>query len=187
MHPFQEFIDEAKENRRAFLIPYREKFEAALTKEARATIIVELIEIEPSHLSEPWIVNETISWLRNCNNCKNYINDVFVKAPKRHTTTELQRIKNVKAFYLRIDVNRIIKKHDCSVRKACAILINELRDEGKNEYLGWDLSDNIIDVEKSFRQVYNTIKDDIKTFYPPYPYYGRDIIETDGKIKLFGE
>ena len=45
MHQFQEFIDEAKENRRAFLIPYREKFEAALTKDARATIIIELIEI----------------------------------------------------------------------------------------------------------------------------------------------
>jgi hypothetical protein len=186
MRPYQDIIDEAKENRIAFLKPYRENFEAAITREARAAIIVELIEVEPSHLSEPWIVNETISWLRNCHNCKDNINDVFVKAPKRHTPTELQRMKHVKAFYLRNDVDRIIKKRDCSVRKACAILMNELKDAGKSEYLDWDLTDDTIDVEKSFRLVYNRTKDDVNKLYPPYPYYGRDIIETDGKLKLFG-
>ena len=186
MYIDQAFIDKAKATREAFLKPYREKFEAAINSKAKAAVIVELIEIEPSHLSEPWIVNETIGWLRDCYECKNYIEDVFVKAPKRRAPTEKQRINNVKAFYLRSDIDRIIGKHNCSVRKACSILMNELGDAGKGDYMGWDLTDASLDVESAIRDFYNRTKDNVKKIFPPYPYYGRDILETDGKFKFFG-
>jgi hypothetical protein len=184
MHAYQELIDEAKANRSAFLKPYREKFEGAITRNAKANIIVELIEIEPSHLSEEWIVNEAISWLRDCHNCKDYIDAVFIKAPKRHTPTETQRINYARAYYLRRDIDQIKNKNKISTRKACAKLMTELVLSGKSDYLGWNLTDGSVDVEKSFRQLYQRTKDYEKKLFPPFPYYGRDIIETDGIPKI---
>lgn len=190
MHPLQEIIDEARANRSAFLKPYQEKFEGAITRAAKAAIIIELMEIEPSHLSEEWVVNETISWLRDCHNCRDYIEKVFMQAPQQPATTEKQRVDDAGAYLLKRKLSRFRKQYELdSDEEALATLLTELGDAGLREYMGWDFKDSAKhgDIEKSMLDFINRAKARISGLEPPYPYYGRDILETDGKFKLFGE
>jgi hypothetical protein len=174
-------LKKAKENRKNFLEPYREKFVKAKTTKKRAQIISELIELEPSHLSEPWIIKEIINMLRDRDSF-DYLEEIFIKAPKRAVRTEDQGRNAVRDFYVVDDINKIIAEKKISVREACKILaLQEYEKEGQF-YLLWDKTDRNHDLEKAIRQVYNNAKKkpaNLKeNFNPPWPYYGRDVDEN---------
>jgi len=180
-------LKKAKENRKNFLAPYREKFEKADTTKKRAKIISELIELEPSHLSEPWIIKQVIAWLRDWHKHMDFIDDIFVKAPKKYAQTEDQRRREVRDFYVMDDIDKIIKETEVSIREACKILANRIYGTDNQFYLLWDTTNEDQDLEKSIRQIYTIAKKKITEVNPPYPYYGRDIdVDENGKPIIFG-
>jgi hypothetical protein len=114
--PVLDLISQSKENRAKFLAPYKEKYldakkrlheikflkyRGVLTeKQVReqdrdlrrveqeiSKIISYLIKLEPSHLSEPWILQQIIDWLREYK-CRDYIKEVFVNRTDRDQMTE---------------------------------------------------------------------------------------------------
>lgn len=198
-----DLISTAIENRKQFLTPYRKRFQNTKTKKEGVKIIAELIQLEPSHLSEPWIVKEVIAWLRD-RECCDFLEDVFIKAQKRVARTEDQRKRAVRDFYVVHAINEIIAEKNISAREACRVLaIQEYekmekakksrylaRQEHEKEehyYLLWNIADENLDLQKALRQVYNNAKKKPEKLNPPYPYYGRDIeVEENGKITIFG-
>jgi hypothetical protein len=179
-------LKKAKENRKNFLAPYREKFKKAKTAKAKARIISELIGIESSHLSEPWIIKEVVAWLRD-RDCLDFLEDVFIKARKKAVQTENQQRRAARDFYVVDDIDKIIKETGASVREACKILANRIYETDNQFYLLWDLADEDYPLEKAIRQVYNNSKEKPIEAYLPWPYYGRDVeVDENGKITMFG-
>lgn len=60
---WDEFFENAIQNRRAFLAPYKVEYDQA-EDERRAEIVIELCRIEPTHKDEEWIAAELTSWMR---------------------------------------------------------------------------------------------------------------------------
>lgn len=172
------FLETAIENRKDFLAPYRKSFQKAKKPKERAKIIAKLIELEPSHLSEPWIIKEVIAWLRDRNSF-DYLEEIFIKAPKRGVRTEDQRRNAVRDFYVVNDIDKIIAEKNISVREACKLLALQGYEKEGQYYLLWDTTDENYDLEKAIRQVYNNAKKKpanlLENLYPPWPHYGRDI------------
>ncbi len=159
-------------------------------KKKKAGIISDLVALESSHLSEPWIMKEVIAWLRD-RECLDFLEEVFIKAPKRAARTEDQRRNAVRDFYVVNDIDKIITGKNISVRKACEILARKEYEKEGRYYLLWDTTDLNLDLEKAIRQVYNNAKEKsanlLKNFMPPWPYYGRDVeVDENGEITIFG-
>lgn len=155
-------------------------------KKKRVKIISDLIAIEPSHLSEPWIIKEVVAWLRDRNSF-DYLEEVFIKAPKKAIRTEDQRRNAVRDSYVVNDIDKIVAERNISIREACKMLaLQEYEKEGQY-YLLWDTTDENYDLEKAIRQVYNNAKEKTRGHYPPWPYYGRDVeMDKNGEITIFG-
>ena len=186
----QEVYAESIKNRKKFLAPYREKFEKAKDEKAKAKIISELIEIEPSHLSEPWIIKQVIAWLRD-RDFADFIEDIFVKAPKRKVTTEKQKNKYMSDYFLIKHIDEIINDKGVSIREACRVLMNRIIHSDKRYHYSWDTENTkqkldgeiILERYKYAKKKQNLQPKD----YPPYPYFGRDIEdEENGKFTIFG-
>lgn len=179
-------LEKAKENRKNFLAPYREKFEKAKTSKAKARIISELIEIEPSHLSEPWIIKQVILWLRD-REYVYFIEDIFIKAPKKNVGTEDQKRRWTRDSILMDDIDKIIEETGVSVREACRVLLRRISESDERYYLLWDTTNGNQDLEKAIKQVYDNAKKKLAAVYPPWPYSGRDVeVDESGKIIIFG-
>ena len=158
---------------------------AKAIKKKKAKIISDLIALEPSHLSEPWIIKEVISWLRD-RDCQDFVEDVFIKAPKKVVMTEGDRSRAARDIFVMDDIDKIIEETGSSIREACKILANRIYDTDKKHYLLWDVTNADQDLEKSIRQVYTNAKKKQTQHNPPFPYYGRDIeIDENGKPTIF--
>jgi len=186
----QEVYIESIENRKKFLAPYREKFQKAKTKKVKAKIISELIKKEPSHLSEPWIMKEVVAWLRD-RNCVDFIEDVFIKAPKKSVATEAQKNKYISDYFLVKHIEKIINDKGVSIREACKLLNNRIIHSDKRYHYSWDTEDDKQKLDGEIileRYKYAKKKQSLQSKdYPPYPYFGRDIEdEENGKFTIFG-
>jgi hypothetical protein len=149
----QEVYAESIKNRKMFLAPYQDKFRKAKDEKANAKIISKLIEIEPSHLSEPWIIKQVIEWLRDRDEFADFIEDTFIRAPKKNTATKKQQEKYVQDYYLIKQIDRIRREKSLSIDKACREYMDwiiqrmeQFRDSGCDEdetryFLSWDLMD----------------------------------------------
>jgi hypothetical protein len=173
----KKIIKMAKTNRNKFLDRYKKRFKKENDRN-RARIIIKLIQLEPSHLTEPWILREVIEWLRNHKKNKNYLKAAFVKKGKRMRLTTNEQIKLRKDFLLaqRIDqmaANEKISKK--SVFKEIALKI--------------DADKMPEQAELSIKKDYFAFKEKMKNRDLPFPYYGCDIdvYEEDGQIKIEGE
>jgi len=183
-------IKQAKENRRKFLASYEEKFRKSKREKERSKIISELIAIEPSHLTEPWIIKEVISWMRDPN-CIDFLEEAFIKSPKKYALTEKQRINEARDFFVREHIDRIITEEGVSMREACrrfVLKIPEITSNFEGDiYLGWGVTDENYDLEKAIRQVYLNAKKKPEGRLLPWAYYGKDFeIDEKGKGKIFG-
>jgi hypothetical protein len=107
---FQKFVKEARENRRKFLEPHKAEF--ARTRDPK--IIIDLIKLEPTHLEEPWIVQEVIRWLLD-EDSKDLIEAAFIRQTERQRPTA----KGRKDYFLVKKIDRIIREEGVSVREAC--------------------------------------------------------------------
>jgi transcriptional regulator of met regulon len=198
-------IKKAKENREEFLTPYKEKFRKSESEKERSKIISKLIAIEPSHLTEPWIIKEVVNWMRDRNSF-DYLEEAFIKAPKRYASTEKQELNQVRDVFVRNEIDRIITEEGVSVRKACKRFVPLIPDimskfeayimsnfgadflsnfEG-DKYLGWDVTAGNHELERAIRQVYQNAKESPERLLP-WPYYGKDVeIDENGKVIIFG-
>jgi len=172
MHPI---IDEAKANRAAFLKPYREKFAAASSRKEKAEIIAELVEIEPDHLSEPWILAETISWLRDFRECQDHIESTFIKAPKRRDPTEDQKRDSDFGGFIVWHVDKL-RREGYSIKSAIGKLLDRIP-EGAADYYKWDLKTlDQKDLVENIRKFYSKWKKRLSKKTLPHPYYGHNVI-----------
>lgn len=153
-------------------------------KQKRVKIISQLIELEPSHISEPWIIKEVIYLLRDRNSF-DIIEEIFIKAPKRGTRTKNKKLNEARDFYVVNDIDKIIAEKNVSVREACSVLALQEYEKKERYYLLWDTNDEGHDLEKAIRQVYNKAKNP-STRCLPWPYYGRDVeVDENGNITIF--
>jgi len=113
-------IKKAKENREEFLTPYKEKFRKSKSEKERSEIISELIAIEPSHLTEPWIIKEAVNWMRDRNSF-DFLKKAFVKSPKKYALTAKKELNQARDFFVVNSIDRRINEEGVSVRKACGI------------------------------------------------------------------
>ncbi len=194
---FIEFdIEKAKKNRKEFLSPYKEKFIKSESKKERSKIISKLIAIEPSHLTEPWIIKEVVNWMRDRNSFDS-LEEAFIKSPKRYASTEKQMFKEARDFFVKNSIDRIITEEGVSVREACrrlVIRISDIMSKFKeinqnfkgDKFLGWDINDGNHDLELAIRQVYQNAKNQPERLLP-WPYYGKDVeVDENGEVKIFG-
>ena len=160
----QKFIDKAKDNRQKFLEPYREKFETAKTRRARAKIIIELIKAEPSHLDEIWIRREVEKWLLDPA-CRDYLD--AIKPP-----TEKQKLNEIRDGMI---FNRVekLRKQGKSVNKACQKLALEVYGRDGKEWLGITGIDKDMELDNKIYKIYYREKKRREKQLKPY--YGRDI------------
>ncbi len=181
-------LQTAREN---YIKPFRKKFESAKNQKKRAEVIAELITIDPSHLREPWIIRELEKWLRNYYDCQDFIEMVFVKAPKKRAMTPVEQNKAVRRKYLIMDIEKCMGENDSINRAIYKFLCN--LPEGQKQYLGIDLQGmtgnfkNDKDIIDQIKDQYKYAKkvEEKKKDIPPWPYLGRDIEKDEsGKIVI---
>lgn len=149
--------------------------------------------MEPSHLSEPWILKEVVGWIRNYRDpkCENYIAGAFITAPKKATFTSEQEFNAVRDQYIFHDVQQIISKqkkkgYDISEREACRRLWRTIESGDERYYWEWDTEHGNTDLNEAIRNAYKRVKG-AYTDKLPWPYYGRDVeVDEDGEITIFG-
>ena len=177
-------IKQAKENRKKFLAPYKEKFRKTETKKERSEIISKLIAIEPSHLTEPWILKEVVNWMRDRDSF-DFLEKVFIKSPKKYASTEKQKMNQARGLFIQHKIDKIMTQEGVSEREACKRFCSQIDFEG-DKYLGWDITDEDHELQRAIRQVYLKAKKQPERLLP-WPYYGKDVeIDENGKVEIFG-
>jgi hypothetical protein len=123
-------------------------------------------------------------------NSFDYLEEAFIKAPKKYASTEKQELNQVRDVAVRNEIDRIITEEGVSVRKACDRLAHQIWDFMSNvegdKYLGWDVTDENHDLVMAIRQVYQNTNIQPERLLP-WPYYGKDVeIDENGKLIIFG-
>jgi len=137
----------------------------------RAEIIIELIQLEPSHLSESWILREVIKWLRD-HNCKDYLERAFIQTGKRKPLTQKQLKKFSQRFHLANAIDQMVAKEGILHIQAFKKLALRCKNDNTPEQ-----------AELVIKKDYYRIKNELKERNVPYPYYGYDIQFHDGKLE----
>jgi len=180
---FKEFLQQAAINRLNFLESKKREWIECPTQKEKNTMIAELIQLEPSHLAEPWIQDQVIKWLKDRENNFDYLEMAFLKKGKRTEVTEDQYNSRAKAFFLFNRIKKMNKKMGISFKRAVEKhFLDEhlvLPEEGSIEF-----SDgvNVEKFQKDVKARLQRYKRLSKIFYKkslPYPYYGLDIVEMD--------
>jgi len=173
----KKMIKVAKANRKKFLARYKKRFKKENDRN-RARIIIKLIQLEPSHLTEPWILRQVIEWLRNHRKNKYYLEAAFVSKGKRMRLSKKQKIKLRKDFLLAQKIDQMVAKEKISKGSVFKEIVLKSDTDNMPEQ-----------AELSIKRDYYAFKKKIKNRDLPFPYYGCDIdvYEDDGQIKIAGE
>jgi hypothetical protein len=172
---FQNFVKIAKRNRQKTLAPYKERFFKSKTRRDKFDILKEVVQLEPSHLREPWVANGIAALMEH---------------PKFHLDTgkllkkgkEHSRFVKLRNALIYSRVQDLIKNEEYPVTIACRVLADKILwppkpQKKREEWMGWDLTDQDIQLEEKIRQAYYRHKEELKKL--PRPYYGRDIDISD--------
>ena len=180
---FKEFLQQAATNRINFLESKKREWLECPTQKGKNKIIVKLIQLEPSHLAEPWILDQAIKWLRDRKNNIDYLEMAFLKKGKRAEITKEKYDSRAEAFFLFNRIKKLNKKMGISFKRAVEKhFLDEhlvLPEEGSIEF-----SDgvNVEKFQKDVKARLQRYKRLSKILYKkslPYPYYGIDIVEMD--------
>jgi len=166
MADINEFVTDAKRNRKAFLKPYQEAFETGSEKE-RAEIIIKLVKLCPDHLTESWIASEVVFWLdrQNETDIEN-LNCAFISKSDRVRI----RPKDARTFSLVFKIDEMAKSEGISKFKACQRLAT------RNDVERWTQSED--DAEMQLWQRYHDHRKRNKRDLP-WPYWGFDVTEDE--------
>ena len=181
-------------NRRDFLEKKKNEWIGCNSERQKKDLIVKLIQLEPSHLAEDWILDQVIKWLKDRKNNSQYLEAAFMKKGKRN---EIQN-NMAETFFLFNRIDRIQKNRNCSRREAIKLYLltedekqlipNEIKTLLNEAATGVNLAPL-----KATRFAYgelekitNALEQRLKRFRKyldkrlvPYPYYGLDFIWVD--------
>ncbi|MFO7555305.1 MAG: hypothetical protein R6W88_08890 [Desulfobacterales bacterium] len=164
---FVELFTQSLKNRFEFLeVKKREWIELDSERKKKA-FIVKLIQLEPSHLAEDWILDQVIKWLKDWQNNIDYIKAAFIAKGCREELTEQQRDNLARTSFLSHKISKEAKTAG-SRAKAIRKIILESDDDDLPEQPEQALGQKL----KRYRKVLNSR-------VLPFPYYGHDFIEVD--------
>jgi len=166
----EKLIADARANRERFLTEYKAKFEASRDPE----IIIELVKLTPDHLREQWILDEVIQWLYQFEKL-DYVEKAFMQQTGRDRQTVEQCRQETRDFVVWAHIEHMAAKQRASrqresINRACREVALTLDGSGLPEQ-----------PELTLRKIYYRYKNRNKQRILPYPYYGHDVIEHDGR------
>lgn len=166
---FTELCIKSVENRVAYLEQRKSEWQESPTEKARFKIIVELIQLEPSHLWEPWIMGYVVIWQRNLNKYRDYIEKAFLGKGARPCKTPSQSAGRAKNMDLALDVEKIQAQDEVSRIDAIRKIVTDSEDDKLPEQ-----------AEKALEQRIKRLRQD------PYPlsspYYGRNVTKLPDRF-----
>jgi hypothetical protein len=161
------FLHDAENNRKNFLENKFKAWAECKKESGKAKIIIELIQLEPSHLAEAWILNQVILWLKDYKKNIDYIREAFITKGKRNILTERQRENLANKTFLEFKVKKL-KREKGSQGKAIREFVLKSDDDNIPQEAEMAIKQRLMRYRKKL---------DKRTL--PYPYYGLDIVKMD--------
>lgn len=158
---------QSKVNRFYFLEEKKRKWLNCESERKKKDLIVELIQLEPSHLAEDWVLDQIIKMMKDRQNNLDYIQAAFVAKGRRSELTESQRGNLAKTSFLSHQIDAK-KKGGGSQAAAIREIVLQSDDDNLPEQ-----------AEKAFEQRLKRYRKALDKRELPYPYYGLDCVECD--------
>jgi len=169
MNDIKRLFQESIQNRYDFLEKKKAEFLNCEKEKDKARVIIELIQIEPSHLAENWVLDQVIKWLKDFENTKDYLQDAFVSKGLRDTMTKDEREKMAENTFLYFKIKNIAENKQMKEIDAIRNYVIQSEDETLPEQ-----------AETAIKQRMKRYKNKLDTRMLPYPYYGKDCCLIDG-------
>jgi len=173
----------AMKNRAEFLKPFEEKFWAARKEAERDRIIIELIKLETSHLSEPWILPVYMKWMRDRHRYRDPLERATNQQKGRYRPTDRKRLDLAKYFFLAEAIDRIVEQDEVTKNKAFNTLANRQAEnpnvifpqyKPNNEDQQEDQQGDQLELQ--IKSIYYKYKRRSRNRNLPWPYYGLDVV-----------
>lgn len=161
---------QSKINRFNFLEAKKKEWLNCESERKKKDLIVELIQLEPSHLAEDWILDQIIKWMKDRQKNIDYINAAFIVQGKRNELTEKQRENLARTSFLAHKISKIVEKKG-SQKAAITSLISNLPESED----GIQPEQPVEAIEQKLKRYRKSLNRRIL----PFPYYGLDFIEFD--------
>ena len=162
---------ESKVNRFHFLEKKKQEFLAYTSDHKRKNLIAELIQFEPSHLAEDWILDQVIKMMKDRQNNLDYLQAAFISKGKRDELTKTQRDNLAKTSFLSHKIDKMSENKTIHKKQAISRLVADLPEsEDSNQP-----EQPVEAIEQRLKRYKKTL--DKRTL--PFPYYGLDFIERD--------
>ncbi len=160
------------ENRFEFLEAKKREFIACTSERKRKALVVELIQLEPSHLAEEWILDQVIKMMKDRSAINiGYLKDAFISKGKRQEMTEPQRAQLAETSFLYHDIKQYAGRKRIKERSAVRCYIADLP-ASEDENMP---SQPVEALEQRIKRY----KKKISERKLPFPYYGLDFMEYD--------
>jgi len=161
-----ELFKQSVTNRFNFLEAKKKEWLDLKSKRQKKNLIVELIQLEPSHLAENWILDQIIKWMKNRQKNIDYINAAFIAKGKREELTEKQRNNLARTSFESHKIGTAARKTG-SRAKAIRKLVLASEDDSLPEQ-----------AEKAIEQKLKRYRKALDKRVLPFPYYGLDCLEV---------
>jgi len=161
----EEFIKACK-NRQCYLEKKFKEWKNSKTERDKAKIIITLIQLEPSHLAEAWILDQVIKWMKNHEKNIDYLQEAFIVKGDRDILTKKQRENLARTTFLYFKLKNLTNEKG-SQGKAIREFILNSEDEKLAE-----------EPETALKQKLKRYRKKIDKRALPYPYYGLDCAIT---------
>ena len=106
----KEVFKKSIENRKNFLDQKKSEWLSCDSELQKKNIIVELIQLEPSHLAEDWILDQVIKWMKEREENIDYLNAAFIARGKRDELTEKRRENLARASFIDHKIKKIAEE-----------------------------------------------------------------------------
>jgi len=169
--PLFELYKQSKVNRFHFLEQKKTEFFSCTSDHKRKKLIAELIQLEPTHLAEDWILDQVIKMLKDRPNNLEYIEEAFRAKGKRNELTKGQRDNLAKTSFLSHKIDKDAQKKRISKTKARRLWVADLPESEDN-----NLSEQPVEALTARLKRYRKALDKRAL---PFPYYGLDFLEVD--------
>jgi hypothetical protein len=165
---FVELFKQSIQNRFNFLEAKKREWLDLKSESKKKKLIVELIQLDPSHLAEDWILDQVIKWMKDRKGNIDYIHEAFIAKGNRGELTENQRNNLAKTSFEFHKINRAVQKTGSSRAKAIREIVLKSDDD--------DLPEQ---PEKAIEQKLKRYRKALDGRVLPFPYYGKDFLEVD--------
>jgi hypothetical protein len=164
---FFELFKQSIKNRFNFLEAKKREWLDLKSESKKKKLIVELIQLDPSHLAEDWILDQVIKWMKDRKNNIDYIHGAFIAKGNRKELTENQRNSLAKTSFEFHKISKAVQKTGSRAKAVREIVLKSDDD---------DLPEQ---PEKAIEQKLKRYRKALDDRVLPFPYYGKDFLEVD--------